>query len=285
MPTIEETPTGSISARDGNLIFFRRFPSSTTERARMVIVHGLCEHSGRYLQMARQLAEKGISVTAYDHRGHGQSGGRRGHIQQFDHLLGDLLQIVEQCRKKMDPARPLMILGHSLGGLVALRFAQRFGEKIDGVIASSPALAPAIEIPKPKAILGRLMSRLWPQLMFDNELIPENLSHDDAVVQAYINDPLVGRRISARLFTEMVRAMTDTLKDAPLLSKPLLLQAAGDDRLVDPSAARIFFDRVTAGDKTLHIYDGLFHEIYNEEQNLRKKVLTDLETWLQNHIK
>jgi lysophospholipase len=276
--------TGFVTAKDGIQIFFRNFEAGAEKKAHMVIVHGLCEHSGRYLELVQKFSQKGICVTAYDQRGHGQSAGRRGHILRFEDLLGDLLQIVEKCRNETDKPVPLLLLGHSLGGLVVLRFAQQFGEKTDGVIASSPALAPAISIPKPKAVIGRFMSRIWPQLMFDNELDPDNLSHDKEVVRAYINDPLVGRRVSARLFTEMIRSMTEAVDNAPMLTKPLLIQAAGDDRLVDTEATKVFFQLAAASDKTLHIYQGLFHEIFNEELQLRSQVMDDLFQWLESHI-
>jgi alpha-beta hydrolase superfamily lysophospholipase len=272
-------------AKDGTPLFIRHFAAGSDPRAYMVIVHGLCEHSGRYEQMAKFLNERGIRVTAYDQRGHGQSGGLRGHVQDFDLLTDDLMQVIQKCRQQMDENLPLLILGHSMGGLVVLRFAQRFGATVSGVIASSPALAPAVSIPPVKAALGRLMSRIRPQLTFDNQLTPEHISHDDSVVQAYISDPLVLGRVSARLFTEITKTMERTNQDAPLLSVPLLLQAAGDDRLVNPGASRKFFEQIKSSDKTLHVYPGLFHEIYNEEPSRRQQVLTDLETWLESHVR
>ncbi|MBS0012481.1 MAG: lysophospholipase [Desulfobacterales bacterium] len=277
--------TETVIAKDGTPIFTRHFPALSGPRACMVIIHGLCEHSGRYEQMTQFLVERGIRVTAYDQRGHGQSGGPRGHVQDFDHLTDDLLQVIQKSRQQMDKNLPLLILGHSMGGMVVLRFAQRFGDTVSGVIASSPALAPAVSIPPVKAALGRLMSRIFPQLTFDNQLAPEHISHDDSVVQAYISDPLVLGRVSARLFTEMTKTMERTNQDAPLLRVPLLLQAAGDDRLVDPEASRRFFEQIQSSDKTLHVYPGLFHEIYNEEPSRRHQVLTDLETWLESHVR
>lgn len=287
MPAATSESTETIIVKDGTPLFTRHFPAGSDPRAYMVIVHGLCEHSGRYEQMAEFLNKRGIRVTAYDQRGHGQSGGARGHVQDFDHLTDDLMQMIQKCRQQMDENEnlPLLILGHSMGGLVVLRFAQRFGNTVSGVIASSPALAPAVSIPPVKAALGHLMSRIRPQLTFDNQLAPEHISHDDSVVQAYISDPLVLGRVSARLFTEMTKTMERTHQDAPLLSAPLLLQAAGDDRLVNPDASRKFFEHIGSSDKTLHVYPGLFHEIYNEEPSLRQQVLTDLETWLESHVR
>jgi alpha-beta hydrolase superfamily lysophospholipase len=272
-------------AKDGTPLFIRHFPAGSAPRACMVIVHGLCEHSGRYEQMAEFLNKRDIRVTAYDQRGHGQSSGPRGHVQDFDRLTDDLMQVIQKYRQQMDENLPVLILGHSMGGLVVLRFAQRFGHTVSGVIASSPALAPAVSIPPVKAALARLMSRIRPQLTFDNQLAPEHISHDDSVVQAYISDPLVLGRVSARLFTEMLKTMDQTRQDAAMISVPLLLQAAGDDRLVNPDASRKFFEHIESSDKTLHVYPGLFHEIYNEEPSLRQQVLADLETWLESHVR
>ncbi|MBS3732607.1 MAG: lysophospholipase [Desulfobacterales bacterium] len=276
--------TGTLSAGDGTQLFFRQFPGPSPHRAGLVIAHGLCEHSGRYTALAERLAQKGLFVFAHDHRGHGQSGGKRGCIRQFADYTQDLHLFVEKCRNALAPNTPLLLLGHSMGGLIVLDYIRQFSDQASGVIVSCPALAPGFAPPRAKTAIARFISATWPSLTFDNELAPEYLSHDSAVVDAYIRDPLVHRRISARLFTEMMDAMARTRRNADAVSVPLLMQIAEEDRLVDPQRCRDFFKQVAAADKTLHEYPGLYHEIYNEEQEQREWVIGDLETWLQAHI-
>ncbi|MFW5936636.1 MAG: alpha/beta hydrolase [Desulfosalsimonas sp.] len=275
---------GTLSAEDGTQLFFRQFPGPSPPRAGLVIAHGLCEHSGRYTALAERLAQKGLFVFAHDHRGHGQSGGKRGCIRRFSDYTQDLHQFVEKCRNALEPNTPLLLLGHSMGGLIVLDYIREFPDQTSGVIVSCPALAPGFAPPRAKIATARFISAVWPSLTFDNELAPEYLSHDTSVVDAYIRDPLVHRRVSARLFTEMMDAMERTRQNADAVSIPLLMQIAEEDRLVDPPRCRDFFKQVASADKTLHEYPGLYHEIYNEEQEQRERVLGDLETWIEGHI-
>jgi len=275
--------TGHFTADNGVSLFYRYRPAET-ERARLVLAHGLGEHSGRYGHVIDRLAEQGVSVWAIDHQGHGQSGGSRGHIDRFDQYLKDLKQMVAIAKKEKPDGMKCFLLGHSMGGLIVLRFAEIFKDVVDAVIASSPGLAPAMKIPVIKGGAAKLISNLWPTLTFDNELDPSYLSHDPAIVQAYINDPLVNRRISARWFTGFLSAMDATNSDVAAIHIPILMQVAGSDRIVNPETSKTFFDSLASKDKTLFVYDDLFHEIYNELPHQREKVLDDLTKWLEKHI-
>ena len=275
--------TGNFTADNGISVFYRCRPAEP-ERARLVLSHGLGEHSGRYGHVMDRLAGQGISVWAIDHQGHGQSGGSRGHIDRFDQYLKDLKQVVDMARKGKPEDMKCFLLGHSMGGLIVLRFAELFTDAVDGVLASSPGLAPAMKIPVVKGGAAKLISNIWPTLTFDNELEPSNLSHDPSIVQAYINDPLVNRRISARWFTEFLSAMDGTNANVAAIRIPTLMQVAGSDRLVEPQTSKKFFESLTTKDKTLFFYDDLYHEIYNELGQNREKVLNDLAKWLENHI-
>lgn len=275
--------TGQFIADNGVPIFYRCRPAET-ERARLVLAHGLGEHSGRYGHLIDLLSSHGISVWAMDHQGHGQSGGSRGHIDRFHQYLNDLKQMVAIAKKEKPDDMKCFLLGHSMGGLIVLRFAEIFKDAVDAMIASSPGLAPAMKIPAIKGGVAKLLSNIWPTLTFDNELDTSHLSHDPATVKAYIADPLVNRRISARWFTEFLSAMTDTSNDAAAIRLPVLLQIAGDDRLVNPETSKTFFKSLKTTDKTLFAYDDLYHEIYNELPHQREKVLDDLTQWLEHHI-
>ena len=275
--------TGTFKSADGVRIFYRYYPADS-ERARLVIVHGLGEHSGRYGNIVEHMLSRGISVWIPDHRGHGQSEGKRGHIQSFGQYLSDLHKSVDLARKDHPEDGKCFLLGHSLGGLIALYFAEQFPGVVDGVVASSPALGMAIEIPAAKKTLGSLMSYIWPGMTLGNELDVRKLSHDPEVVRAYKTDPLVHDRVSARFFAEFLAALNNVHAQAPNLKDPILLQVAADDHLVSARSAVQFFDSLGLKDKTLRVYEGLYHEIYNEREDLRRRVLKDLENWLETQI-
>jgi len=274
---------GNFISGNGVSIFYRNRPA-TSERARLILSHGLGEHSGRYSHVIDRMADMGISVWALDHQGHGQSGGNRGHIERFEVYLDDLKQVIDMAKKDMPDGMKCLLLGHSMGGLIVLRFAEIYNGFIDGVIASSPGLAPAMKIPVVKGGAAKLLSKIWPSLTFDNELDTSQLSHDLAVVQGYIDDPLVNRRISARWFTEFLSAMEATNTAAEKIQIPTLMQVAGSDRIVDPGASKTFFNSLTTKDKALFLYDDLYHEIYNEVNTDREKVLNDLSQWVEHRI-
>jgi alpha-beta hydrolase superfamily lysophospholipase len=275
--------TGILAGSDGVKIFYRHYEAES-ERARLVIAHGLGEHSGRYANVVAHLLPKGISIWLADHRGHGQSEGRRGHVLNFMQYLTDLQSVIKLTRDGLPGDRKCFLLGHSMGGLIALYYAQRYPELIDGVLASSPALGMVIEVPAAKKILGSVMSYLWPGLTLGNELDAAKISHDQTVVSAYQNDPLVHDRVSTRLFTELMAAMETVTRQVSTLRVPVLMQVAGDDHLVNARTAEQFFEKLQVPDKTLHVYEGLYHEIYNEPQPQREKVLNDLENWLEKRI-
>ena len=282
MSTLPEK-TGGFAGPDGVRIFYRHFPADS-ERARLVIAHGLGEHSGRYGNVVERLHPRGISIWVPDHRGHGQSDGKRGHVLNFMQYLIDLKSMIELARAGKSDNRKCFLLGHSMGGLIAIYYAQRFSELVDGVVASSPALGMAVKVPAAKKILGSFMSYLWPSLTMGNELDAGKISHDQNVVSAYQNDPMVHDRVSTRFFTELVAAMETVDQQFASLKVPILMQLAGDDHLVNARTARRFFEKLKTTDKTLHVYENLYHEIYNELEGQREKVLTDLEDWLEERV-
>lgn len=275
--------TGSFNTQDNLKIFYRKYQADP-ERARMVIAHGLGEHSGRYGNVVERLLPKGITIWALDHRGHGQSDGPRGHILTFGQYINDLQTMIEFSKRGLPEGMKCFLLGHSMGGLIALKFALHFPEMIDGMIVSSPVLGIKVEVPAIKRALGKVMSSIWPGMTLGNEVDASKISHDEEVVRAYENDPLVHDRVSARWFTEFLGAMEEVHRLCSKLEVQTLMQVAGDDHLVDADTSKTFFENLTLDDKTLYLYDGLYHEIYNEPEDQRANVLSDLETWLENHI-
>jgi len=246
----------------------------------MVIAHGFAEHGGRYAAVAARLTAAGIAVRAPDHRGHGLSEGRRTGIVRFDDYVDDLTTVIAQARARW-PSLRVVLLGHSMGGLIALDLAVRQAVPLDGLVLSAPAACPR-EVSRFTLAVGRALSRAAPNTGVLR--LPLNrISRDPAVVDAYNNDPLVFRTpIRARLGAEMLDAMDRVDAGLPELRVPLLVMQGTSDRLVDPGCGPHVYDRAGSGDKTLKMYDGLWHEIFNEPE--RDHVLGDLTGWLESHL-
>jgi alpha-beta hydrolase superfamily lysophospholipase len=245
----------------------------------------LGEHSGRYLNVVQRLLPLGFSIWVPDHRGHGQSGGKRGHVLDFRQYLSDIRLVVELAGSDLSFDQRCFLLGHSLGGLMALYYAQQHPEDLKGLVVSSPALGMVVEIPLFKRLMGSFMSRLWPGLSLGNELDSGKISHDPNVVRAYRDDPLVHERVSARFFTELLGAMATVNQQSASLRIPLIMQLAGDDHLVNAASAERFYGELKAPDKTLHVYPGFYHEIYNETQDRQEIAFRDLAAWLEERLR
>ncbi|MCO5101393.1 MAG: lysophospholipase [Burkholderiaceae bacterium] len=244
--------------------------------ARAVVVHGLGEHAARQRNVAEFLAGRGFDVVAFDHRGHGRSDGARGALRRSEDLVDDLAAIVDSTA-----SAPILLVGHSMGGLVALRHALAHPETVAALVLSSPALDPGLH-PGQKLLLAT-MSRLAPDIAVGNGLDASKISHDPAVVRAYREDPLVHDRITARLARFIVDGARDAIERAGSLSVPTLLLVAGDDRLVAPSGSRRFAQRAPRGRVDERVYDELWHELFNESEASRARVLADLGAWLDTH--
>ena len=271
--------TATFRTADDTELFYRHY-SAENEKARLIVAHGLGEHSGRYENIVPGLLAAGITIWAPDHRGHGRSGGKRGHVVRFNQYIDDLNGLVTMAREDLPAGRKCGLLGHSMGGLIATCYAQKHVDSIDALILSSPALGMVVEVPAVKQWLARLTSTLLPGLSMGNELDATKISHDPEVVQSYQNDPLVHDRVSARWFTEFLAAMQSANDNAGAIQAPVLMQVAGDDHLVSAPGSKQFFDRLTMADKTFQRYEGLYHEIYNAPADQRKRVVNDLVAWI-----
>ena len=246
----------------------------------VVIAHGFAEHGGRYAAVAERLVADGIAVRAADHRGHGLSEGKRTSIVRFGDYVDDLTTVIAQAHARW-PWLRIVLLGHSMGGLVALDLAVRPGGPVDGLVLSAPAACPR-EVSRFTLAAGRALSRVAPNTGVLR--LPLNrISRDPAVVDAYNKDPLVFRTpIRARLGAEMLDAMDRVEAGLPSLRTPLLVMQGTADGLVDPGCGPHVYDRAGSEDKTLKMYDGLWHEIFNEPE--RDHVLDDLTGWLRSHL-
>ena len=251
-------------------------------RANIVVVHGLGEHSGRYEAFGLRMADYGFSTFAMDLRGHGLSDGRRGHVPSFGALLQDVDRFRREVQGLADVRAPLFVLGHSMGGLIALRYQEEYHSAFRGAIIVSPWLATALPVPRWKVTMANLVAPVLPALPVPNHIDAADLSHDPDVVHAYRSDPLVHDRITPRLFTEAAGAMGLVLQRADRLSDPLLFLIAGEDRLVDSEKSLQFARRLPPEFTTIRHYPGMYHEVLNEVD--RALPLRDLRDWVAARI-
>lgn len=274
-----DTSFSPLTARDGTNLMVMDWPlQKGPVRGVVLIVHGLGEHAWRYDALAQELNSWGFAVRAYDQFGHGESMGQRGALPADDRLLQDLAEVVDESRARMHGDTPLIVLGHSMGGLVAARFVSLGMRKLEGLVLSSPALDPGLGLFQ--KLLLAVLPRLVPNLRVGNGLKPEFISHDPQVVAQYKADPLVHDRISARLAKFIARGGPATIACAPSWTLPSLLLYAGADKLINPAGSRAFASAAPSAVLTSHCFDALYHEIFNEAEPGRGQVLAQLKSWL-----
>lgn len=249
-------------------------------RAVLGIVHGFGEHGGRYMNIVNHLVPMGISVHSFDHRGHGRSGGKRGHILRWTEFRRDVHNFLAVIRKQEEDT-PLYLMGHSMGGLIVLDYLLHHQEKVKAVIASSPLLAQP-EISPVLILLSRFLSNIWPGFSIETKLDVNTISRDPQVVEAYLQDPLVHSTASARFGTELSAAIEQTHRLAPDFRLPLMIVHGESDHLVPLQGSQEFFDNLTISDKEIRIYKGGFHETHNDID--KQTFLTDIEQWIGKHL-
>jgi alpha-beta hydrolase superfamily lysophospholipase len=277
-----ESRLSNFTASDGNNVVVQDWPVEPAVKLRgvVIIVHGLGEHAGRYDHVAQQLNAWGFAVRGYDQCGHGESGGARGSLPSDTRLLDDLADMVDSTRARMRKGLPLILLGHSMGGLVVGRFVSLKMREVDGLVMSSPALNAGMNAFQ--KLLVSILPKIAPDLRVGNGVKPQFISHDPAVVAAYKADPLVHDRISARLARFIAEAGPQTVALAAQWTVPTLLLYAGDDRLLNPQGSRDFAASAPKGVVTSQCFDALYHEIFNELD--AKPVFAALKQWLDQRF-
>lgn len=278
---------GRLASSDGLDLYWRAWTPAAA-RAVIVIVHGLAEHGGRYEETASSLAEWGCAVFAGDLRAHGLSGDIPGagrvHVRRFEDYFLDVDAVVGLARQR-HPGLPLFLLGHSMGGLITLRYVLDRPADLAGAVISSPALGthPDFKPPLALRLLVGLLSVIAPRARFPSDLDTTAISRDPAVVKAYIEDPLVSQKVSARWYAEILRSMKRAHADAARLTLPVLLMQSGADRLVDPAAPGRWAADAPAGLVELVTWDGFFHEMFNEPE--KHRVMDHTLAWLQARLR
>jgi alpha-beta hydrolase superfamily lysophospholipase len=245
----------------------------------VVLAHGVSEHSGRYAHVARRLNGAGYAVYALDHRGHGRSDGSRANIGRISSAVADIGTLIGIARGERGDGK-MFLLGHSMGGALALQFALDRQDELDGLVLSAPAAA--LEAASPvELFMGRVLSRVAPSLgVFPVD--PETVSRDPEVVRDYEQDPLNHHsKLPARTVAELAGAIEEFPERLPTLTVPLLVMVGTGDRLVPPDASRMVEAEAGSADKRLIEYEGLYHEILNEPE--QDRVMDDLVAWLDAH--
>ncbi len=266
-------PPGTVRTRDGLDLFVRHWPVAAA-RGRVLIVHGLGEHIGRYEHVAAHLGAHGWDVVGYDHRGHGASPGTRGALSAADDLHADLTAVTTAVR----PAStvPFVLLGHSMGGLVAAQFVAEARGTVDALVLTSPAFDAGL------GVAQRLQLAIGYALLRDvpmgNQLDATRISHDPNVVRRYLDDPLVHDRVTARLAKSLVDGGAAVIAAAPQWRVPTLLLWAGSDRLVSPKGSAAFAATAPRSVVTSQCFGALFHEIMNELD--AAPVFAAIDAWL-----
>ena len=267
--------------RDAN-IFYQAWLPDGKVRVVLLLVHGVGEHTGRYMNIVNHFVPLGYAVYGLDHIGHGRSDGQRVYVERFDDYIEPLKTFYAKV-KGWQPDKPIFILGHSMGGLIETYYLLDHQKDFTGAVVSAPSIKISDTLSPLTITIGKLLSKISPKaglLALDANAV----SKDPAVVKAYVTDPLVYTgKLTARLAAEMLRAMQRVTDEAGVISLPMIIVQGKADKLVDPAGAQMLYDKSSSMDKTLKMYDGLYHEVFNEPE--REQVLLDVEVWLEAHLK
>jgi acylglycerol lipase len=250
-------------------------------KAVLFIVHGLGEHCGRYGNVVDRFVPLGYAAYALDHIGHGRSGGAREYVERFEDYTG-MLTLFYGMVKNWQPGKPVVLLGHSMGGLIAVHYLLDHQDEFRGAVLSAPAVKVVDGISPLAIAVGSVIANIFPRaglLAVD----PHGISRDPEVVNAYINDPLVFHgKTSARLAAELLKAILRVTAETEKITLPFITLQGSEDRIVHPGGAQMLYDRAASKDKTIKIYKGLYHEVFNEPEH--PQVLKDVENWLEARV-
>jgi acylglycerol lipase len=272
---------GNFKGVGNTRIYYQAWLPDGNVTAVLLLVHGLGEHCGRYGNHINHYVPLGYAVYGLDHPGHGKSDGKREFIDRFSDFTDPLTRYCQMV-KDWHPGKPVFIFGHSMGGLITCCHLLDHPADFKGAIISAPAIKVSDSISPVTRFMGKIFSWIAPRagvLSLDASAI----SRDPEVVDAYVNDPLVFHgKTPARLAAEMLKAMMRVSEDADKITVPLIIVQGSEDKLVDPGGAQMLYDMAGSRDKTLKVYEGLYHEIHNEPE--RSTMFKDVEAWLEARV-
>ena len=258
-------------------------PENGKPKALVALVHGLGEHAARYAHVGHVLTDAGYALVGFDLRGHGKSGGPRGHASSLDAYMQDIRQFFRLMEKRY-PDIPHFLYGHSLGGLLGLAYAIQYGAQLKGVVATGPALRSSLQEQKAKIAMVRMLGLLLPTMTVQSGLDAATVSRDPAVVEAYRNDPLVHYSTSLGFGKAALSAIDLCFARAKEFPVPLLIMHGKGDRITYASGSEDFAGLLGAvgKDVTLKLWGDLYHEVHNEPE--KEAVLKFMVAWLDNRL-
>ncbi len=262
-------------------IYYQQWLSEDKPKAILLIVHGLAEHSGRYMNVVNHFVPLGYAVYGIDHIGHGKSDGERAYVEGFQDYTDTLSTYVDMIRD-WQPGKPLFLIGHSMGGLIGGAYLLEHQHEFAGAVLSGPGIKVPDNISQTVIFIGKILSKILPKIGI-LQLDSKGVSRDPAVVDAYVNDPMVYTgKITARLGAEMLRTMQEVTDNAARIKLPLTILQGSEDILIDPRGAQLLYESVSSEDKSIKIYEGLYHEVFNEPEH--EQVLNDVQKWIEAHL-
>lgn len=268
------------SIRDTN-IYYQYWLPEGGPKAILLVAHGIAEHSGRYMNVVNHFVPAGYAVYGIDHIGHGKSDGKRVCVERFQDYTKTLKKYFSMIRG-WQPEKPIFLVGHSMGGLISSAYLLEHQDELTGAVLSGPGIKVPDNISNAVIFAGKILSLVMPKAGII-QLDAEGICRDPAVVDAYVNDPLVYTgKITARLGAEMLKTIQHVTGSATKIRLPIMIVQGGRDKLVDPRGAQLLYDSVSSEDKTIKIYDGLYHEVFNEPEH--GQVLDDVKVWLESHL-
>jgi acylglycerol lipase len=270
--------------KEGTTFFIQGWePDHGEPKAFIALIHGLGEHTNRYTRVGKAMTDAGYAMAGFDLRGHGRSGGPRGHSPSLDAYMQDIHQFFQRMTQRY-PDIPHFLYGHSLGGLLILAYAIQYGAGLRGVVVTGAALRSALQEQKAKVAMVRLLGSLLPTMIVPTGLDPYKISSVPEVVQAYINDPLVHDRASLGFGRAALKAIDLCLTRANEFPVPLLIIHGAADKLNYPSGSEDFANlvREAGGDVTLKLWADLYHEVHNEPE--KEEVFQFMIEWLGSHL-
>jgi len=267
-------------AFDGLSIYFQGWQTEHIQKGIICLVHGLGEHSGRYEYWSTLSTQAGYSVLTYDLRGHGKSGGMRGHISSFDDYVNDTDLLLREAEDRF-PGLPCFLYGHSLGALIVSDYMLIRKPQLTGVIITGLSTKTALQEQKAKIILAKVIGSLAPKFSLSSGLDPLTLSRDPVIVSKYTNDPLVHHQVSAGFGNSSIDTIDWINQHASEWALPVLIMHGEKDRLSYVEGSQEFASKIK-GDCTLKVWSGMFHEVHNEPE--KEQVFEYFHQWLDNHL-
>lgn len=272
---------GTFTGPDGTRIFYQCWLPGQKVRGALVIVHGLGEHSGRYMNLVNHFGPSGFSIYGLDHFGHGRSGGQRLFVPKFDIYTQTLDMFIKKVRE-WEPGVPLFLVGHSMGGLITALYLLDHQERVEGAVLSGPVLKIPDHVSPVTRMAAKVLSRIVPKIGI-SRLEAEHLCRDRQVVKAYINDPLVyNGKVTARLGEQLISAISRVNRQTQKISRPLLIMHGESDLITDIEGSRQFFNAVPSTDKKLITWPDRYHELFNDPGY--EAVFSDMEAWITKRI-